>query len=40
MMQQLQSEKIGRYVFADGGVGAAAGFDGDDAGGGKGVMAG
>ena len=35
-MQILQREEVGADVFAHGGVGAAACFDGFDAGGGKG----
>ena len=36
----MEGEKVGGDVFADGGVGAAAGFDGDDSGRGEGVVAG
>jgi hypothetical protein len=39
-LQGLQGEEVGADVFADGGVGAAACFDGADAGGGEGFMAG
>lgn len=39
-LEGLQGEEVGAYVFADGGVRAAACFDGADAGGGEGFVAG
>lgn len=39
-MEGLQGEEIGADVLADGGVRAAAGFDGADAAGGQGLVAG
>ena len=39
-MQRLQRQQVGGDVFAHGGVGAAAGFDGEDAGRGQGEVAG
>jgi len=39
-VEGLQGVEIGADVFADGGVGAAACFDGVDAGGGQGGVAG
>lgn len=39
-VEGLQRVQVGGDVFAHGGVGAAAGFDGGDAGGGEGVVGG
>jgi len=39
-VESLEGEEVGGDVFADGGVRAAAGFDGGDARGGEGGVAG